>query len=164
MSRNPSDSAPIRVSSHVIKGMQDLADAYSSFNPMPSISAVAPVTSPGHVIFLSGTTGSLGSCLLDRLLRNDAVAKVYAFNRRGPTSASAMERHNEAFVERGLDPSVLQKYGHKYELLEGDLAKENFGLGKEQFLEIASSVTIIVHNGEKPVGFQDHCPDMYTLP
>jgi Male sterility protein len=150
MSRKSSSPASYtaNVSSRVIKEMQDLVDAYSSFPPLPSVSAVAPIISSGHVIFLSGTTGSLGSFLLDLLLRDDTVAKVYAFNRRGPSSASIMERHTEAFAERGLDPAVLQTYRHKYEILEGDLTKENFGLTEAQYLEMAASVTIIVHNGK----------------
>ncbi|KAH6903056.1 male sterility protein-domain-containing protein [Coprinopsis sp. MPI-PUGE-AT-0042] len=126
--------------------MHDLVDAHSTFIPLPSVSAVAPAPSLGKFIFLSGTTGSLGSYLLDLLVRDESVTKVYAFNRRGPTSASILERHTETFVEKGLDPSVLQTHRHKYELLEGDLSKENFGLAEEQFLEMASSVTIIVHN------------------
>ncbi|KAH6903058.1 hypothetical protein BKA70DRAFT_1515534 [Coprinopsis sp. MPI-PUGE-AT-0042] len=134
------------VPSQLVEEMQDLVDMYSTFAPLPSVSKTKPVTCSGHVIFLSGTTGSLGSYLLQLLLLDESVAKIYAFNRRGPNSVSMMERHVQTFVEKGLDPSVLQTHRRKYELLEGDLAQECFGLTERQFLEMASSVNIIVHN------------------
>ncbi|KAH6902774.1 hypothetical protein BKA70DRAFT_1228510 [Coprinopsis sp. MPI-PUGE-AT-0042] len=146
MPRQTPPGALADVSSRSIKEMRDFVDNNSTFASLPLVSAIAPVTSPGHVVFLSGTTGSLGSYLLNRLLLDEAVAKIYPFNRRGPTSVSMPERHAEIFIEKGLDPSVLHAQRHKYELLEGDLTKENFGLAEQQFLEMAASVTIIVHN------------------
>ncbi|KAH6902753.1 male sterility protein-domain-containing protein [Coprinopsis sp. MPI-PUGE-AT-0042] len=134
------------VPSQLVEEMQDLVDMYSTFAPLPSVSETNPVACSGHVIFLSGTTGSLGSYLLQLLLLDESVAKIYAFNRRGPNSVTMMERHVQIFSEKGLDPSVLQTHRRKYELLEGDLAQECFGLTERQFLEMASSVNIIVHN------------------
>ncbi|KAH6903044.1 hypothetical protein BKA70DRAFT_1515491 [Coprinopsis sp. MPI-PUGE-AT-0042] len=60
-----------------------------------------------------------------------------------------VERHTATLVEKGLDCSVLQTHRHEDELLEGDLTNESIGLTEQQFLEMASSVDIIVYNGRQ---------------
>jgi thioester reductase-like protein len=84
-------------------------------------------SSNGTVVFLTGSTGGLGSHVLEILLSLLSTERVYAFNRRGKTSAS--ERQRAAFIDRGLDVALLSS--KKLVYLEGDTAKEYLGLPLE---------------------------------
>jgi Male sterility protein len=144
---SPSSSKlPYPVPADVTVEMHEMLEKYSTFAPPPSLSSVKPLSSQGHVILVTGTTGALGSYLLDGFLRDSSVSRVYTFNRRG--SKSQIERHLEGLAQKGLDPSIFHEYQGKWVMLEGDLTKENFGLDESDFLGIASEVTSIVHNGE----------------
>jgi hypothetical protein len=81
-------------------------------------------SSNGTVVLLTGSTGGLGSHILEIFLSLSSTERVYAFNRRGRTSAS--ERQRAAFIERGLDVALLSS--EKLVYLEGDTAKEDLSL------------------------------------
>ncbi|KAH6903053.1 male sterility protein-domain-containing protein [Coprinopsis sp. MPI-PUGE-AT-0042] len=143
---NISASPPISVLDDVVREMVDLVKANSTFEPPTPVPSISPIKHQGHVILLTGTTGLLGAYLLDVLLRDDGVAKVYAFNRQGRDSGSLWDRHVQGFLERGLDSSVLQEFQQKLQLVEGNLTQENFGVSEKLFTEMAASVTVVVHN------------------
>jgi hypothetical protein len=66
-------------------------------------------TSQGRAVLVTGTTGGLGSYLLETLLADDSVSEVFALNRR-PRSSRAESTHNRqkaAFAERGIAQSLL---------------------------------------------------------
>ncbi|KAJ7053410.1 hypothetical protein C8F01DRAFT_996673, partial [Mycena amicta] len=63
------------------------------------------ISSGGTVVLLTGSTGGLGSHILDILLRRSSVERVYAFNRPGPTPIS--QRQEAAFRNRALDVGQL---------------------------------------------------------
>ncbi len=75
------------------------------------------------VVLITGTTGGFGCDVLEHLLRDDNVAKVYAFNRRG---TQALDRQHARFRERGLDESLLSS--SKFVMVEGVLDAPDFGL------------------------------------
>ncbi|KAF7798250.1 hypothetical protein EIP86_009467 [Pleurotus ostreatoroseus] len=108
---------------------------------LPTIRSTSEVPKEGIVVFLTGSTGSIGSYILAGLLADTRVAKVYAFNR---PSKSATDRHLSSFEDRELPTELLS--GHKYVSLEGDLNLPSFGLSDNIYKEITSSVTHIVHN------------------
>nr|VWP02499.1 M protein type 1 [Ganoderma boninense] len=93
------------------------------------------------VVLITGTTGGFGCDVLEHLLRDDSVGKVYAFNRRG---TQALERQHARFRERGLDESLLSST--KFVMVEGALDAENFGLESALLDEIRASITHILHN------------------
>ncbi|KAJ7855599.1 hypothetical protein B0H14DRAFT_3645801 [Mycena olivaceomarginata] len=84
--------------------------------------------STGAVVLLTGSTGGLGSHILDLLLSLPSVERVYAFNRRGRIAVS--ERQSEAFVDRDLDLQLLSS--DKLVYLEGDALRD--------------TITVIIHN------------------
>jgi hypothetical protein len=86
------------------------------------------------VILLTGSTGGLGSHILEILLRLSSVERVYAFNRRGKRPVS--ERQREAFLDRALDVTLLST--DKLVFLEGDTAKEDLGLPPHIFTAVIS--------------------------
>ncbi|KAF7798286.1 hypothetical protein EIP86_009505 [Pleurotus ostreatoroseus] len=93
------------------------------------------------VVFLTGSTGSLGSHILALLLANPAVSKVFTFNR---PSQIQFDRHVSSFEDRGLSTALLN--GGKHVPLFGDLSHDDFDLPTEILKDLASNLTHIVHN------------------
>ncbi|KAF7291295.1 Acetyl-CoA synthetase-like protein [Mycena indigotica] len=109
----------------------------------------APITrvraggiSVGAVVLLTGSTGGLGSHILEALLRNEQVARVYAFNRPGIKGVA--DRQKAAFADRGLSEEVLSS--SKLEYLEGDATQADLGISSGVFSELKNSLTVIIHN------------------
>ncbi|KAJ7842962.1 hypothetical protein B0H14DRAFT_2779739 [Mycena olivaceomarginata] len=108
---------------------------------------VPPATA--KVVFTTGTTGELGCYLLARLLADDCVVRVYALNR--PSRHKTLrDRQALALVDRGLDGNLVDS--PKLSLLEGDLARSNFGLTTTVYEEMQQSTTHIIHTAW-PVDF-----------
>jgi hypothetical protein len=95
-------------------------------------------TSGGIVVLLTGSTGGLGSHILEILLGLASVERVYAFNRRGRTPVS--ERQTEAFVDRALDVQLLSS--DKLVYLEGDASKQDLGLPVDVWTTVSIQVYI----------------------
>lgn len=99
-----------------------------------------------EVILVTGTTGSLGAPVLERLIATPSISRVYALNRVDRLGQSTVyERQKKAFEEHKIDLSVLNST--KLVLLEGDTASRHLGLPKDLLEEITASVTSIIHNG-----------------
>ncbi|EPS94264.1 hypothetical protein FOMPIDRAFT_1055251 [Fomitopsis schrenkii] len=98
----------------------------------------------GHVVLLTGTTGSLGAYVLARLVNDSAVDRVYALNRPAAHGQSLQSRQKSALLEHGLDSNVLEH--SKVVLLESDLSVPGFSLPQFLYAEMHASVTHIIHN------------------
>ncbi|KAJ7751462.1 hypothetical protein B0H16DRAFT_1419536 [Mycena metata] len=108
---------------------------------------VPPITS--KVVLLTGTTGELGCYLLQNLLADDRVVRVYALNR--PTRHRVLrERQGSALVDRGLKADLVDS--PKLYLLEGDLTRSHFGLSAAVYDEMQNTVTHVMHTAW-PVDF-----------
>lgn len=90
--------------------------------------------SDGAVVLLTGSTGGLGSYLLDSLLRSGNVRQVFAFNRPSRGSATIRERQRSSFEDRKLDTSSLDS--KKLVFVEGDSAAEHIGLDSATYEEV----------------------------
>ncbi|KAK4693808.1 hypothetical protein P7C71_g3655, partial [Lecanoromycetidae sp. Uapishka_2] len=88
-------------------------------------------------VLLTGSTGSLGSYLLDSLLANPKVEKIYCLNR----SESARARQTSANTARGLSTDW-----DKVTFICADLAKPFFALDEGVYSEMLHSVNYVVHN------------------
>ena len=88
----------------------------------------------GVVVILTGSTGYLGSQVLEGLLKDQRITKVYALNRPGRDGDSVAERHRKRFSEKGLDESLLKSA--KLTFLETDSAAENLGLDDATYAEV----------------------------
>ncbi|KAJ2919461.1 hypothetical protein MD484_g949, partial [Candolleomyces efflorescens] len=129
-----------------LKKMQGLVEKYSQNFPIhipKQTSGGYPPSGPREVILLTGSTGGLGSYLLESLVLKPDIARVYVLNRPHPTTSSA-QRQLQSFKERGIDPNFLN-FG-KIRFLEGDLASPGFGLGEDgMFEELRKEVTCVMH-------------------
>ncbi|KAI1632027.1 L-aminoadipate-semialdehyde dehydrogenase [Biscogniauxia mediterranea] len=96
-------------------------------------------------VIVTGTTGSLGSYMLNALLAKPQVKRIYCFNR----SADAEERQRKLFQSRGLVENWPAK---KVQFLQADLSKPEFGLSEAKYAELLDEATKIIH-GQWPVNF-----------
>ena len=99
----------------------------------------------GCAILLTGSTGGLGSYLLDQLLALPQVHKVFCFNR----SSNAKERQLEAQRTRGL-PEELQS--RRVEFFQVNLEHECLGLSTEIYYRLSTATDLVIHNAW-PVDF-----------
>ncbi|KAI9685329.1 MAG: putative NRPS-like protein biosynthetic cluster [Bogoriella megaspora] len=89
-------------------------------------------------VLLTGSTGSLGTYLLDVLIHNKDVKKIYCLNR----SSDAAVRHRDNALK--LDMKVAEPSSVIF--LQGDLQNERFGLPRATYSELVNSVTSVIHN------------------
>lgn len=88
-------------------------------------------------VALTGSTGSLGSYLLDSLQSDKTVGKVYCLTRDGKEGIQ-----QKAFQERGLDPTI---HG-KVEFVRVSLGEHQLGIENPKYQEMLRSVDTIIHN------------------
>ncbi|KAG9217913.1 hypothetical protein CCMSSC00406_0005283 [Pleurotus cornucopiae] len=72
----------------------------------------------GDIVFVTGTTGSLGSAVLAKLVHDSAVKKVYAFNRGA--KVPLLDRQKSALRSRGYNEAIATS--PKVVLVEGELS------------------------------------------
>ncbi|TFK94535.1 acetyl-CoA synthetase-like protein [Polyporus arcularius HHB13444] len=121
----------------------DLAEKYSSNLP-PRPLHLRQRQQVKDTVLITGTTAGFGCDILEHLLLDDAVEKVYAFNRPG---LQVIERQRASFRQRGLDQTLLDS--PKFRMVEAVLDLPDFGLAAAVLDEVRSSVTHIMHNAWK---------------
>ncbi|KAJ7656866.1 putative aminoadipate reductase [Mycena polygramma] len=121
----------------VEKMIAKYSEGFKALVPEKTTSAAS-----GMVVLLTGSTGGLGSHMLEILLRLPSVQRVYAFNRKGRNSAS--ERQLDAFTDRALDVSLLSS--PKLVYLEGDASSADLSLPSEIWTTLRDTLTCIIHN------------------
>lgn len=99
-----------------------------------------------QVVILTGSTGMLGSYLLDMMGRNPRVAKVVCLNR---AADGGRAQQAKALADRGLDVSLLDT---KAEFHHADLSRPDLGLGADVYARLRAEADRVVHNAW-PVNF-----------
>ena len=117
-----------------IEEMEALIKRYSTFEKHVPGQSPAP---EGHVVVLTGSTGSLGAHILTLLLTRSDVRKVYCLVR----GENPQGRVLEALRKRGLSvPDTTRLVA-----LTGDLSRSDLGLSPAIFTKLQSETTCIVH-------------------
>lgn len=98
-----------------------------------------------HVVLLTGSTGGVGSFLLDKLLQDDSISHVYCLNRSQDSRAVQVRRNRERGLGVDFPPPRVT-------FLTGQLGKTDLGLPASVLRLLQSHVTTIVHNAW-PVDF-----------
>ena len=105
---------------------------------MPSDKATPTPTA----VLVTGATGSLGSHLLAHFAELPEVETVVCLNRRNTTAPRT--RQLQALESKGINLSHQSL--SKIRVFETDLAKPYLGIGRNQYEELCSIVTNIVHS------------------
>ncbi|CAD6582894.1 MAG: hypothetical protein ASARMPRED_001098 [Alectoria sarmentosa] len=92
-----------------------------------------------EVVILTGSTGTLGSYILDKLLRSPTVSHIYCLN-RAEDSLSMQIKKNRLL---GLQHPPSNK---RASFLTVDLSQRFFKLTKSQYDELDSKATLVIHN------------------
>lgn len=116
--------------------MQTLLDTYSQRIP---ISARNPEPHPldAITVLLTGSTGSLGSYILDSLQRDTRIKQVFCLTR----GRNGRQRQSESQLARELRP-----ISDRVEIFDADLSRPRFGLELRVYRTLLSKVTLVIHN------------------
>ncbi len=90
------------------------------------------------VVLLTGSTGSLGSYVLDSLIRNPTVEKIICLMNRAGSDMDKQARMNGS---RGL----CQNFSN-VEFLQVDITKPGLGLGNARYKALVREASHIIHN------------------
>ncbi|KAI1262037.1 acetyl-CoA synthetase-like protein [Xylariaceae sp. FL1019] len=131
---HPDGDAPYDASAATFQLAEDIVAKYTRDLP-----------TDGESVIVTGTTGSLGTYVLNSLIKNESVKRIYCFNR----SSDAEERNRAGFKAKGLTEVWPAK---KVQFLNADLSKPDFGLGQGKYDVLLKGVTKIIHN-QWPVNF-----------
>ncbi|KAJ6028558.1 NRPS-like enzyme [Penicillium herquei] len=107
--------------------------------------AQKPEESPTtHSVILTGSTGQLGTYLLNTLTNSPQVEHVYCLDR----DDRARDRQLERAVAYGLAPADEARVS----FWKADLSQADFGLQQDQLQQLQEQATLVVHNAW-PVNF-----------
>ncbi|RYP68643.1 hypothetical protein DL769_005480 [Monosporascus sp. CRB-8-3] len=116
--------------------MLRLYDLHAAGLPISARQA-EPKPSDGFVVLLTGSTGSLGSYILDSLHTSPRVTRIYCLN-RGPGSLDRQQKSNAA---KGLHALT-----DKVECFDAEISKPYFGLSTQAYRKLLGEVTTVIHN------------------
>lgn len=115
-----------------------------------------------RTVILTGSTGALGSYLLEAVLNIDSISKIYCLNR----APKSKQRQAKVNVSRGLrthwdDESVS--------FLTSDFTRDDLGLGHDAYQEIVAGADLILHNAWQVdfnlslPSYEDHIHGVHNL-
>ncbi|KAI0533535.1 acetyl-CoA synthetase-like protein [Xylaria digitata] len=128
-----------------VEVLQNVYERYRQQLPFREDIPGARTPPPANTVLLTGSTGNLGSYLLDMLLRRNDVDEIICLNR----GAGAAERQRKGNAERELctDFTRIDVW-----FMQADLSQPVLGLHPANYEYILSRVTVILHN-QWPVNF-----------
>ncbi|KAI1474899.1 acetyl-CoA synthetase-like protein [Daldinia eschscholtzii] len=98
-----------------------------------------------QTVLLTGSTGMLGSYMLDLLIKTPAVKKVICLNR---AEDGGIKRQEQAARDRGLSVD----FSSKAEFYHADISRPDFGLEPEVYDRLLNEADRFIHNAW-PVNF-----------
>jgi hypothetical protein len=142
-STSPSKADSIQISSSqtINRLISKLESEFKTWPPRAATSLYP--TTGSEIVLLTGSTGSLGTALLEAFSSSRHVTKIYAMVR----GSNHLAKLKKALETRGIDPSILD--GGKIEALNFSMQDPFLGLDIETYHTLATSVTTVVHNAWK---------------
>ncbi|ETS83210.1 hypothetical protein PFICI_05086 [Pestalotiopsis fici W106-1] len=98
-----------------------------------------------QTIILTGSTGQLGSYLLDLLIRSPQVSRIVCLNR---AKDGGLEQQRQGMKERGLSSNFTEKSSFHH----ADISKPGFGLPSDVLRDLLHNADRWIHNAW-PVNF-----------
>ncbi|KAL3464573.1 male sterility protein-domain-containing protein [Aspergillus heterothallicus] len=96
-----------------------------------------------HTVFLTGSTGSLGGCLLYKLALQLPTRKIFVLVRRSPEQAVKKWRQTMPNQIRAILDSK------KIHFVIGDITKDDFGINAASLKQLREQVTLVIHTAAK---------------
>lgn len=118
-----------------VKNMHAILSKHTAALPVVQDGRSA-IRADGRVVLLTGSTGSLGSYILNELQADSDVKRIICLNR----SSNAAQKHMQTGPKRGLD-SIDPR---RVQFLQTDLASPRFGLTAKAYESLRTSVTHII--------------------
>lgn len=141
LAQNHGAVAAESVSHARVQAIEDMIRKYSLPEPAPPASSDTAHASRAPVVILTGSTGHLGAHILQQLLRNPRVERVYALNRVSPAGGRAIaSRHADRFRDLGLDEQLLLSATLVH--IETDTAAARLGLSDVLYEEVRTSRSV----------------------
>ena len=125
--------------------MQALLSMYSRDLPKFATPAATRQSDQPISVLMTGSTGSIGSYVLDGLLRSPKVHSIYCLNR----STDAERRQLDSHSAKGLSTAWNSD---RVTFLQSQVSKPNLGLTPQTYQTLLANVTHILHNAW-PVDF-----------
>lgn len=123
-----------------VEQMGALIEKYRHFDVPAALPPTATSPPSASTVLLSGATGSLGANQLAQLLSKPEVKKVYALV-RAKNDEDASIRVANSLKKKGLagagDSRIVA--------LAADFSQDRLGLSKQQFEQIKTEVTVVLH-------------------
>ena len=132
---NPVKEANENLDKERISRMEEMLAKYSRDLPTGTTNAVRPKEATLTIV-LTGSTGSLGSYLLDSLMASPRVSKVICLNR----GAHGEDKQKNVNASRGL----LHDWGDKVVFLTTDLSKDRLGLNHRDYGLLVREASFII--------------------
>ena len=128
--------------------MESLLDKYVQSLPVANRRQQVPVTE-GTTVLLTGSTGSLGSYLLNELSNDSNVHHIICLDR----TSSAAEKHRDNGPKRGLTPLDPERV----EFFKANMADPQLGLENEVYERLKNTVTHIIRKATPPSSSRRRC-------
>ena len=96
-------------------------------------------------VLLTGPNGFLGSHLLNELLLNSRVNKIYCLVRKKKNILP--NERLEQTISNYFDSNIQKLYKQKVIVIDGNFEKEKLGLSTNSYLELANCVSTVIHCG-----------------
>ena len=137
--------SPINLAEKQAEKLREFRAKYTANLPKRSNTDSRLLPKDGNTVILTGSTGSLGSYVLEALLRQANVRKIYCLNR----AENGMEKQSRVNKSRGL---TTDWQAHRVQFFKVDFSKPSFALGDEQYTTLLQQATHIIHC-QWPVNF-----------
>ena len=138
---NHGEATPEGLEQERVRKMEEMLDKYSEGLPEPR-TYVTQRQGQGLTVVLTGSTGSLGSYLLDSLFTNTHVTKIICLN-RGADGETKQKYSNRS---RGL----ITEWGDKVRFLTTDLSKSDLGLYADDYQMLINEASAIIREQLSP--------------
>ena len=120
-----------------IKKMEEMLTKYSQDLPKAPANGVDSKKDDNFTVVLTGSTGSLGSYLLDAMLSSDRVSKIICLNR----GVHSEEKQKNSMASRGL---ISEWTNDKVQFLTTDLGKPRLGLQSHDYDVLVKEASYII--------------------
>ncbi|EHL01557.1 putative Linear gramicidin synthase subunit D [Glarea lozoyensis 74030] len=146
-SRESDEHRKCSIEEHLAKHVKSIDElAITSSELKGNVATREPKKSySSRVVILTGSTGSLGSYILDALLKDNSVSHIYCLNRSSDSKSVQIQQSKSRGLQSEFDDARVT-------FLSAKASEEHFGLEDAEYGKLVATSTDIILNGW-PVNF-----------